>query len=96
MIRNVFRPRTLPPGCREVVRQLQAYLDAEVDDVSTRRIAAHLELCRDCGMDAQTYSEIKASLARRGARTDRLALQRLRGFADDLASGLIPLTDDGP
>lgn len=49
--------------CREVGRVLQAYLDGHVDELTARRVARHLEMCRRCGMEASTYAEIKRSLA---------------------------------
>lgn len=82
--------------CRETGQALQTYLDGELDDLSARRIAAHLDMCRRCGMAAATYTEIKAALARKVTSVDNLALRRLRGFADDLAAGHIapPIDDD--
>ncbi len=87
--KHMLRGTPAVASCREVARKLQAYLDNEVDELNARRITAHLELCRCCGMKATTYREIKAALARSGAVTDELALQRLHRFAHDLASGRI-------
>jgi anti-sigma factor RsiW len=71
--------------CREVVKVLQAYLDGQTDDTTTQRVARHLEACRRCGLEARTYREIKAALARRVPVVDELALERLRTFATTLA-----------
>ena len=73
--------------CRRVGETLQAYLDGEVDDLSARRIAHHLEDCRRCGMELGVYTEIKASLQRRGETVDGEALGRLRSFGQQLATG---------
>lgn len=73
--------------CRRVGETLQAYLDGEVDDLSARRIAHHLENCRRCGMELDVYTEIKASLQRRGGDVNGEALERLRSFGQQLASG---------
>ncbi|MGW0821044.1 anti-sigma factor family protein [Streptomyces sp. NPDC002845] len=70
-------------GCAEVVRVLQAYLDGEADEVTARGVAAHLDDCRDCGLEADLYREIKNSLARQ-ERPDTLALTRLREFGESL------------
>lgn len=70
--------------CREVGRVLQSYLDGHVDELTARRVARHLELCRRCGMEAQTYSEIKRSLARRGGDVDPEVVERLRSFGSEL------------
>lgn len=70
-------------GCAEVIRVLQAYLDGETDEVTARRVVAHLDGCHDCGMEADLYREIKKSLARR-ERPDTRAVERLRGFGESL------------
>lgn len=72
--------------CRRVGEKLQAYLDGEVDDLTTRRIAHHLEACRRCGMELEVYTEIKASLRRRGGRVEADAVERLRSFGQQLTS----------
>jgi anti-sigma factor (TIGR02949 family) len=77
--------------CRRVGEQLQAYLDGEIDDLTTQRIAHHLEDCRRCGMELDVYTQIKASLQRRGHDADGDALQRLRAFSQRLA--LVPESD---
>jgi anti-sigma factor RsiW len=71
-------------SCREVAKVLQAYLDGQTDDTTTMRVARHLEACRRCGLEARTYREIKAALARRVPIIDELALERLRTFATNL------------
>lgn len=86
-----MRPwRRTRPGpaadCHEVARVLQAFLDHEVDDLSSARVAHHLELCRRCGMEAAVYAEIKASLADRGTPVDPVTLRRLRLFSQQLAA----------
>ena len=63
-----------------VARVLQAYLDGEVDHDTARRVGAHLHICRRCGMKADTYRAIKASLARTGGM-DTLTRRRLEEFA---------------
>lgn len=67
-------------GCMRVARVLQAYLDGEVDEATARRVGAHLGVCRRCGMSADTYRAIKASLARHGG-CDELTRRRLEDFA---------------
>jgi anti-sigma factor RsiW len=67
-------------SCMRVVRVLQSYLDGEVDEATARRVAAHLEVCRRCGMSADSYRAIKASLARRQV-WDHQTRRRLEIFA---------------
>lgn len=71
-------------SCMEVARALQAYLDGEVDTVTARRVARHLEICRRCGLEAQTYLAIKDTLARGGRDVDPAAVARLRAFGAHL------------
>lgn len=75
-------------NCLQVVRILQSYLDGETEEVTARRVAAHLEDCRRCGLEAAVYREIKSSLARREAPAQD-AVQRLRGFSQSLLDGAI-------
>jgi anti-sigma factor RsiW len=80
------------------MRILQSYLDGHTDEMTARRVAGHLEECRRCGLDAATYREIKASLARRAAPPDRDAVERLRAFGVSLAEsgGDAPPGDSAP
>jgi len=71
-------------SCMEVGRALQAYLDGHVDTVTARRVARHLEMCRRCGLEAQAYLAIKATLARGGRDVDPAAVARLRAFGAHL------------
>lgn len=70
----------------QVTRILQAYLDGETDEATARRVAAHLEDCRRCGLEAETYRKIKDMLARR-SEPDADRLERLRGFAEGRLRG---------
>ncbi|MEV6946991.1 zf-HC2 domain-containing protein [Streptomyces sp. NPDC051172] len=71
-------------SCMRVTRVLQAYLDGATDEVTARRVAAHLEDCRRCGLNAEAYQEIKNALTR-GSEPDADAVERLRGFAEGLS-----------
>ena len=51
-------------SCHQVGQVLQSYLDNELDDDAARKVAAHLEDCRRCGLEAETYEALKASLQR--------------------------------
>lgn len=83
-----------PARCREVGRVLQRYLDGEVDDLTARRVARHLEDCLRCGMAAETYAEIKRSLARRG-EVDHETVGRLKAFGEHLVTEGDPADDEG-
>jgi anti-sigma factor RsiW len=71
--------------CMHVGPKLQAYLDGEVDEATVRRVAAHLEYCRKCGLEATAYREIKRALATREQPAPD-ALARLRAFGEQLAA----------
>lgn len=75
--------------CHEVALVMQQYLDGELDQVATQAVAAHLEDCRRCGMEAEEYERLKTRLGDLSAPVDEDAIRRLRDFVD----GLI---DDGP
>ncbi len=84
--RRFWRKNTPGLDCREVGKVLQSYLDGELDDADAPLVAAHLDKCRDCGLEAATYDRIKAALAQpmpEGA--DPEAIERLRRFGQGLA-----------
>ncbi|MGH3492540.1 MAG: zf-HC2 domain-containing protein [Sciscionella sp.] len=70
--------------CLRTSRALQGYLDGEADELTTRRVAAHLKYCRRCGLQASTYRAIKQALRAGGGEVDELALRRLRAFTRSL------------
>jgi anti-sigma factor RsiW len=76
--------------CREVGQVLQSYLDGELDELLARRVARHLEMCRRCGMSAETYIEIKQALRRSAGSPPQEAIDRLRAFGEQLAEGWVP------
>ena len=76
----------MPKDCARVGKVLQQYLDQELDAATASEVLAHLEECRDCGLEADTYQRIKDSVGRQ-ADVDPDALDRLRAFADELTSG---------
>jgi anti-sigma factor RsiW len=87
------RPRRTPDAvlsCAEVADLLQQYLDDESDEPTARLVSAHLEDCRRCGLEADVYRDIKASLARRRAPLPEPVAARLRHFGALLAAGESP------
>ncbi len=79
-----YRSKTSPASCREVGRVLQHYLDSEMDPEWAARVTEHLEACKDCGLEEETYREIKSSLARRQPSATDDAVARLREFGRSL------------
>ncbi len=83
-----FRHRHGAVDCDEVGRVLHAYLDGELDGDRLGLLAAHLEACRHCGLDAEAYNQIKGALTTRGdRRVDTEAIDRLRMFGLSLTHG---------
>ncbi|WP_253874486.1 anti-sigma factor family protein [Promicromonospora umidemergens] len=75
--------------CYHVAKTLQSYLDGEAEPATSGVVAAHLETCRRCGLEAETYLAIKAALAA-GSQdpppVDPDAVARLKRFADGLSA----------
>ncbi len=95
MIRMMLRRMTgdrwpaIKPGealtCPEVGRLLQRFLDDELDDPhAIDGLAAHLELCAPCGLEADTYRKIKVALAARRSDLPADTVARLRDFGAGL------------
>ena len=74
-------------SCHQVGKVLQTYLDSELDDDASRKVAAHLEDCRRCGLEAEVYEALKDSLQRDRADPTDEPVQRLRQFGERLARG---------
>jgi anti-sigma factor RsiW len=73
--------------CHQVGELLQRYLDGYIDAERARLIEDHLEVCRKCGLEAETYERIKASLAEHRPEVPQDTLERLRDFGERLARG---------
>jgi len=86
-VKRAFWRRSKPEvNCREVGRMLQAYLDNELEN-DTEKVAAHLEVCKRCGLESDTYTKIKKALGNPDAEIDSESIARLRQFGEDLISG---------
>ena len=77
--------------CMRTMPVLQSYLDGNVDEVTARRVAAHLEGCRRCGLEIEVYSAIKRALAGDHDTIDSDVIDRLQHFASRLAHGGDPI-----
>ncbi|MEZ5263512.1 MAG: anti-sigma factor [Acidimicrobiia bacterium] len=87
-----WRRRPDELDCATVGKLLQRYLDGELDDVRAAQLSAHLEDCVRCGLEADAYERLKASLAAKGTVADGdPALARLRLFAASLLEEPPPL-----
>jgi anti-sigma factor RsiW len=69
------RPHRL--GCRQVRRTLQAFLDGEVEPRRAELVAAHLESCSRCQVEAEVLTRVIDSLRRLRPDMDLAAYTRL-------------------
>lgn len=69
--------------CEEVIEQLFAYLDEELDGERLAAIDRHLERCRDCFTRAEFEKRLRARVQETGtAPAPRRLRQRLRKVLD--------------
>lgn len=73
--------------CRAVGRLLQSFLDGAVEDTRAVAVANHLDECRECGLNAESYRWLKAAVAAAARADDPGQVQRVRAFAEELISG---------
>jgi len=78
---NMFMGTPAVASCRHAHKNVQGYLDGTLDDRNSKRVALHLETCRRCGLEADSYLAIKRSLASR-VDVDVDAVQRIRAFGE--------------
>lgn len=69
--------------CEEVIEQLFAFLDRELDDEISERIDAHLQRCRDCFTRAEFEKRLRARV-REAAETEapESLYRRIRKLVD--------------
>ncbi len=84
-------------SCRKVAKVLQSHLDGELDDERRRKVAAHLDACERCGLEADVLSGVRNALRGRRERLPVATATALREFTDRLIQGdAPPLSDDDP
>ena len=72
--------------CVEVGRQIQTYLDGELDETAAVKVSSHLAACRRCGLSAHDYRTLKSALADERVPLPAGSLERLQVFAAELAA----------
>ena len=77
-------------SCRGAMKHLQAAIDGELEPELQAQVIAHLEACLSCGMHAQTYRDIKASILRsQRVELDSAVIADLENFARQLGSDTV-------
>ena len=98
MIRSAVRRMTLGRwpsvrsgdtlSCPEVGRLLQRFLDDELsEEAEIEMLSEHLDECKRCGLEADTYAKIKEALASSRTPVPQESVERLREFGERLAEG---------
>lgn len=77
-------------SCRKVGKVLQTHLDGELDDTRRRMVAAHLEECERCGLEADVLAGVRAALRSRRDHLPVATAAALREFSDRLVNGEEP------
>ena len=63
-------------SCEEVVKQLFAYLDADLDETTSAHIHQHLETCRACCSRLEFEKSLRTRIQESGTRQAPERLQR--------------------
>jgi anti-sigma factor RsiW len=71
-------------GCRQVRRVLQSFLDGEVEPRRAEMVAAHLESCSRCHVEAELLSRVIDAIQRLRPDLDLAAYTRLVAGVEDL------------
>ena len=77
-------------GCRQVRKVLQAFLDGEIEAHRAELVAAHLESCSRCRVEADTLQRVITELRQHRPDLDLDAYTRLSDTLDRLTSDAEP------
>ena len=83
MSRIIRVSRNEPMDCAAVGKVLQRFIDDELDDGRSGRVAEHLAACSWCTNEADEFRTLKAALAHGRAPVDDVAA-RLRALGHEL------------
>jgi anti-sigma factor RsiW len=82
-------------SCRKVAKVLQSHLDDELDEERRRKVAAHLDECERCGLEAEVLDGVRSALRGRREKLPVATATALREFSDRLIQGDEPLPGEG-
>ncbi len=71
--------------CRDVTEVLHAFVDAEVDSVTERRVILHLAACSTCEAEWHAIEHLKSRLHDRCIEVEPHAIARLQTFVRELS-----------
>jgi anti-sigma factor (TIGR02949 family) len=71
-------------GCMQVRRTLQSFLDGEVEPDRAEMVAAHLESCPRCGIEADVLTRVIEAIQQLRPDLDLAAYTRLVAAVEDL------------
>jgi anti-sigma factor RsiW len=83
-------------GCRQVRRALQAFLDGEVEPRRAEMVAAHLESCSRCHVEADVLARVIEAIQRLRPDLDLAAFTQLVANVEDVTEPPDPPERDGP
>lgn len=72
-------------SCREVMRVLHAFLDGEITSQRAELVAAHLDSCTRCGVEADVLERVITQIRSLRPDLDLAAYSRLVDAIDRLA-----------
>ena len=90
--RRPATPLPAEPSCEQVAEVLQAYLDGELGPQDAGLVAAHLEHCKRCRIEAATYEQVIAAIRRQRPPVPPEVNERLTALVDEL----LPPDDPAP
>jgi len=88
--------RWLRPECHRTRQVLQSWLDGELGKDDAARVAAHLQLCERCGIEADLYRQVKDTLASLRVPPDPTVVARLDRFVQAIPGQVIPGDEGTP
>lgn len=94
--RRESRSVSAEPDCHEVAAVLQSYLDGELPAQDADRVAAHLEHCHRCDIEATTVRRVIDAIQRQRPELDAGTYARLTGVLDELVGPDGSGQHDGP
>ena len=84
LLNRLFRRDAL--SCRQVTAVLQEYLDHELAAEEVPKVLAHLEKCRDCGLEVEIYTNMKTSLQAHQDEPSEDSVAKIQELAEQLAT----------